>query len=656
MKTLAILIMMALMPSLFAVGQPVKRQVSKVKPTAAHVHNLSFKLLRDNSNDPVPFAIAKVYRGKTFISGGISDIEGLVKLKGAFKINDKVIFNVGGYKQLSYKLTRKSLIEKGDIIVHLIENIEAMNEVVISYKRPIMSKDEVSTGGRLAAQEIVGLSSRSKASSRHKVRRERDYNNQKVNYGYSTSNISDNLSGNNEFKSKKPNLWIRTKDEPTSTFSADVDVASYGFCRRILDQGALPEEESVRPEEFINAMHYDYAAPSGNEIIATNTTLVDCPWAFGHKLLRVGLKTKNIAFDSVPPCNLVFLLDVSGSMSGEGRLDYVKQSMIMLTEQLRPQDMVSIVVYAGAAGIVLDGAKGTEKATIIGALERLESGGSTAGGAGIELAYQTAKNHFIDGGINRVILCTDGDFNVGVSSESGLEELIETKRKTNIFLSVLGYGMGNYKDNKLETLAGKGNGNYAYINTLADAKKVLVQQMSGTLMTLAKDCKFQISFNDKAVKKYKLIGYEDRLLNNQDFANDKKDAGEVGAGQTVTLFYELDMKVNYVWDKPEPQLAVLKVRYKLPEQDTSTLRTTTILNKSEPLNLVPKSTVLAISAAAFALQLQSNITRFDFEENAKLLIGHDLHKTEDGAQLLNYIKLAGKLMKEDGGSARYEDD
>lgn len=343
-------------------------------------------------------------------------------------------------------------------------------------------------------------------------------------------------------------------------------------------------------------------------------------------------------------------------MSGEGRLDYVKQSMIMLTEQLRPQDMVSIVVYAGAAGIVLDGAKGTEKATIIGALERLESGGSTAGGAGIELAYQTAKNHFIDGGINRVILCTDGDFNVGVSSESGLEELIETKRKTNIFLSVLGYGMGNYKDNKLETLAGKGNGNYAYINTLADAKKVLVQQMSGTLMTLAKDCKFQISFNDKAVKKYKLIGYEDRLLNNQDFANDKKDAGEVGAGQTVTLFYELDMKVNYVWDKPEPQLAVLKVRYKLPEQDTSTLRTTTILNKSEPLNLVPKSTVLAISAAAFALQLQSNITRFDFEENAKLLIGHDLHKTEDGAQLLNYIKLAGKLMKEDGGSARYEDD
>jgi Ca-activated chloride channel family protein len=335
------------------------------------------------------------------------------------------------------------------------------------------------------------------------------------------------------------NPFISTKSEPRSTFSIDVDRASYSNVRRFLGDGVLPPRDAVRIEELVNYFPYAYASPTGEHPIVVTADMMPAPWRPEHRLVRIAMQAKRIAPAKLPPSNLVFLIDVSGSMMPANKLPLVQQSLRLLVEQLREEDRVALVVYAGNAGLVLPSTAGSDKQTILAAIDRLSAGGSTAGGAGIRLAYDVAKQNFMKNGNNRVILATDGDFNVGASSDAELVELIEAKRAEGTYLTVLGVGMGNYKDSKMEKLADKGNGNYAYIDDLMEARKTLVQEMGGTLVTVAKDVKLQVEFNPARVRAYRLIGYENRALRDEDFTDDRKDAGEVGAGHSVTALYEI---------------------------------------------------------------------------------------------------------------------
>lgn len=394
---------------------------------------------------------------------------------------------------------------------------------------------------------------------------------------------------NESYGHSNENRFKPAKDEPLSTFSIDVDAASYSNMRRFVNQGQIPPKDAIRTEELINYFSYNYSKPTGKDPVKITTEAGECPWNKNHRLVRIGIKAKEIAEENLPASNLVFLIDVSGSMCGPTRLDLVKSSLKLLVNNLREKDKVAIVVYAGAAGEVLPSTSGNDKQKIREALEGLSAGGSTAGGAGIQLAYKIAKQNLIKGGNNRVILCTDGDFNVGVSNKEQLESLIETERKSGVFLTVLGYGMGNYKDDKMQILAQKGNGNHAYIDNIQEANKILVQEFGGTIYTVAKDVKLQIEFNPAKVLSYRLIGYETRLLNKEDFNDDTKDAGEMGAGHTVTAFYEI-VPVGVKGDYPgnvdklkyqdEPankntqstgsnELLTVKLRYKEPEGDKS---------------------------------------------------------------------------------------
>src|SRR6266567_2945403 len=335
------------------------------------------------------------------------------------------------------------------------------------------------------------------------------------------------------------NPFLDAKDNPLSTFSIDVDTASYSNVRRFINEGSLPPKDAVRVEEMINYFIYDYAQPTDEKPFAVHVDLASCPWETSHRLVRIGLKGKEIATDKRGPSNLVFLLDVSGSMTPRERLPLVKQAMRLLVEKLTENDRVAIVVYAGASGLALPSITGDHKEQILEALENLQSSGSTNGAEGIQLAYKIAADNFIKGGVNRVILATDGDFNIGVTNQGDLIRLIETKAKSGVFLSVLGVGTDNLKDSTMQKLADKGNGNYAYLDSIDEARKVLVQQINGTLMTIAKDVKIQVEFNPARVASYRLIGYEKRMLRKEDFNNDKVDAGEIGAGHTVTALYEI---------------------------------------------------------------------------------------------------------------------
>ena len=345
------------------------------------------------------------------------------------------------------------------------------------------------------------------------------------------------INGNTEEYSKiDENPFLSAKANPLSTFSIDVDVASYANVRRFINENRLPYPDAVRIEEMINYFDYDYINPTEDHPFSINTEVGECPWNNDHYLVHVGLQGEKMANEDLPPSNLVFLLDVSGSMNAPNKLPLLKSAFKLLVSQLDKNDRIAIAVYAGAAGLVLPSTPASHQEIIIDALNSLEAGGSTAGGAGIKLAYKIAQDNFIQGGNNRVILATDGDFNVGASSEGELVRMIEEKRENGVFLSVLGFGTGNYKDSKMEQIADKGNGNYAYIDNILEAKKVLVNEMGGTLYTIAKDVKIQVEFNPAIIKGYRLIGYENRIMAAEDFNDDTKDAGELGAGHTVTAF------------------------------------------------------------------------------------------------------------------------
>ena len=383
-----------------------------------------------------------------------------------------------------------------------------------------------------------------------------------------------------EYSYIEENGYRNVADSPLSTFSVDVDTASYGNVRRMIRSGSSIPADAVRIEELINYFDYDYPEPGGDEPFSVTTEYSDCPWNEEHRLLMIGLQAKEIDFETRPASNLVFLLDVSGSMYSDDKLPLVQKAFIILAENLDKKDRVSIVTYAGYESVVLDGVPGNQTAKIAAALEDLEAGGSTAGAAGIQKAYELAEKNFIPGGNNRVILATDGDLNVGISSESGLTRLIQEKKKSGVHLSVLGVGTGNIKDNKMEALADNGDGNYSYLDSLYEAKKVLVDEMGGTLITVAKDVKIQVEFNPEYVAGYRLVGYENRVLRNEDFSNDKVDAGEIGSGHTVTALYEIipggagGQNLKYQKEaKPvgSTELLTVSLRYKAPNGDKSRL-------------------------------------------------------------------------------------
>ncbi|MCP3979407.1 MAG: DUF3520 domain-containing protein [bacterium] len=425
----------------------------------------------------------------------------------------------------------------------------------------------------------------------------------------------------------------RVIEQPLSTFSIDVDTASYSNVRRFLRGGQLPPTGAVRIEEMVNYFRYDYPEPTGPEPFAIQVEVSEAPWDRRHRLAQVGIKGRDISPAQRPAGNFVFLLDVSGSMRSPAKLPLVKQSMRMLTETLTGSDHVSIVVYAGAAGLVLAPTSGDDSSTILHAIARLEAGGTTAGGAGIQLAYATARQAFIEGGINRVILCTDGDFNVGVSDRGGLRKLIKKQAESGVFLSVLGFGMGNYKDSTLEELADRGNGNYAYIDELREARKVLVDEAGSTLVTIAKDVKIQVEFNPAEVAAYRLIGYENRLLRDHDFNDDKVDAGEVGAGHTVTALYEL-VPAGVAFDRPQidplryqiparltdeagrGELMTVKVRYKRPDEKTSRPLSLSVVDRGTSLAAASPDFKFAAAVAALGMQLRDSELLGDLSSDA----------------------------------------
>ncbi|WP_213280064.1 vWA domain-containing protein [Chryseobacterium indologenes] len=432
------------------------------------------------------------------------------------------------------------------------------------------------------------------------------------------------------------NPFELTRSQPLSTFSIDVDNASYSNVRRMINNGQRVDKNAVRIEEMVNYFKYDYPQPQNEDPFSINTEYSESPWNPKHKLLKIGLQGKNIPMDRLPASNLIFLIDVSGSMNAENKLPLLKSSFKVLLNQLRPKDKVGIVVYAGSAGMVLPPTSAAEKDKIIEALDHLQAGGSTAGGAGIELAYKLAQENFVKDGNNRVIIATDGDFNVGMSSTSDLQTLIEDKRKSGVFLTCLGFGMGNYKDNTLETLADKGNGNYAYIDNMQEANKFLGKEFAGSMYAIAKDVKIQIEFNPEYVKSYRLIGYENRKLKNEDFVNDKIDAGELGSGHIVTALYEVipadvqsdfvpkdnDLKYTQNTSSKEfgDELATIKFRYKKPDGNTSREISKIIKNDGSRISSASPDFKFASSVAWFGLVLRNSelITRKDLSDIEKL--------------------------------------
>ncbi len=472
-------------------------------------------------------------------------------------------------------------------------------------------------------------------------------------------NISnDDLSEDTEsYENFVENQFESAVSNPVSTFSIDVDNASYTNIRRFLNNGQAVPKDAVRIEEMINFFKYDYAQPTGKHPFAIHTEYSDAPWNKKHKLLRIALKGKEIPTDKLPKSNFVFLVDISGSMSNYNKLPLLKSSMKVLLDELRPDDRVSIVYYASGVGVLLEPTRAANKQKIIHAIDNMSAGGGTSGEAGLELAYKMAEKNFIKNGNNRIILATDGDFNIGKSTDEDMQKLIEEKRKTGVYLTCLGFGMGNYKDSKLMTLSEKGNGNYAYIDNIQEANRFLGKEFKGSMFAIAKDVKIQIEFNPKHVQSYRLIGYESRKLRNEDFTNDAIDAGELGSGHTVTALYEvipvgvesrfftpsseLKYSQNIVSDIFHNELATVKFRYKKPGQEKSIEMVETVKNKRVALNRSSKDFRFATAVAWFGLKLRDSQLITDKEsKNIADLAKQGLQNDDDGykAEFIRLVK------------------
>ena len=430
---------------------------------------------------------------------------------------------------------------------------------------------------------------------------------------------------NTERYQKQPDQPVKAvAQEPVSTFSIDVDTGSYANVRRFLNDGGLPPEDAVRIEEIVNYFPYNYPLPTGTHPFAIHTQTVDSPWQPEAKLIKIGIQAQDLAKKELPPANLVFLVDVSGSMDEPDKLPLVKKTLRILTEQLRPQDKVTLITYADGEALVLPPTSGDNKDEILRAINKLQAGGSTAGESALKMAYEQAQKAYVKNGINRILLATDGDFNVGVSSTDALKSMVAEKRKSGISLTTLGFGTGNYNEDMMEQIADAGDGNYSYIDNEKEAKKVLQHQLTSTLATVAQDVKIQVEFNPATVKEYRLVGYTNRTLRNEDFNNDKVDAGDIGSGHSVTAIYEIIPQGKQGWlndsryqkapaaSGSKNEYAFVKVRYKLPGQSTSKLIEQAVPAVSIPLAQADEDTRLALAAASYAQALRGD------EYNGKL--------------------------------------
>ncbi len=599
-----------------------------------------------------------------FIEGVVTDsakqpITGVnVLVKGTSR---GVVTNINGYYKIGVKSTDKYLEFSFIGMVPQTVEIKSRTRIDVVLENDAVDLEEVVVVTGYATQHVApGI--RVRGQSKQMV------NNEMASYPVNLFIVADMDCNTENYATIHENGYKEVAKDPLSTFSVDVDRAAYSNVRRFLNSGQLPPVDAVRIEEMINYFNYEYKGPTNNHPFAVHHEMAICPWNKEHYLMKIGLKGREIPKDNLPPSNLVFLIDVSGSMSPANRLPLLKSAFQLLVEELRPQDKVSIVVYAGASGCVLEPTPGNQKQTILDALNRLQAGGSTAGGAGLKLAYQKAEESFIKGGNNRIILATDGDFNVGVSSNAEMERLVTDKRDKGIFITVLGFGMGNYKDDRLELIANKGNGNYAFIDNLQEAQKTLVQEFGGTLFTIAKDVKFQIEFNPSKVLAYRLIGYENRLLNAEDFNNDKKDAGEIGAGHTVTALYEIipvgatdaaswvkqidPLKYQKSTQTNEPvseEWLTLKLRYKQPDGDQSTLIEIPVKGKVKTFNDATNNFRFAASVAGFGMLLRNSEYKGELSYSVVQEMARNARgKDEDGfkAEMIRLIKTAETLNKQ----------
>jgi Ca-activated chloride channel family protein len=590
-----------------------------------------------STGEAIPFASIAIYQQgeQKLLTGTTTNLDGMYQIDHLKSGIYQLVCTYIGYQKVIVDSIH--LPEGGQITrdIHLSEGVELM-EVELLYERPLIEKTK--TSKVTSRQEIQNMAVRdiSSVSSQAAGVSQDAFGNSNVRGSRTEGTVyfidgikmrgSVNLEqqkngevlGHEEYASLQENSFLKTESNPLSTFSSDVDVASYANIRRYLNDGYLPPPDAVRIEEMLNYFRYSSKEVDDGETFAINHQLVKCPWAEEHKLLRISINTEKINRAELAASNLVFLIDVSGSMNSADKLPLLQKSLRLLVNNLRKEDHVAIVVYASSSGMVLKPTPGDEKARILSAISQLQAGGSTAGAVGIELAYKLAEENFKKGHNNRVILATDGDFNVGISSESALLKLIEKKRESGVFLSVLGFGGGNYMDAKMETLADNGNGNYAYIDNIMEAKKVLVEEMGATLHVVAKDTKFQIEFNPAVVSAYRLIGYENRILAAEDFNDDAKDAGDIGAGHFVTALYEIiphgkNLQMVDIDDLKyksqdstlafADELATLKVRHKKPGSEESTLNSQTIENKTEALD--PDLSFLA-AIAGFGMILRES--------------------------------------------------
>lgn len=568
------------------------------------------KITDKETGGPLIAAIVSVANTQT---GTSTDFDGNYQLELAPGVYDLEIKYIG-YETM---LVKELKVKPDEVLIQDFELVQSnvhLELIIVESNREKQLSEQAVSVEVISSHRIQNINSkRSKKNS---------------NKGFNSPNNSSVWAGHNteEYDRIYENEFISVNDEPLSTFSIDVDAASYSNMRRfIVKQGMLPPPDAVRTEEMINYFNYDYPQPVGEHPFSVTTEVAPCPWNPENKLIHVGLQAKEIDMKESVPNNLVFLIDVSGSMSNPDKLPMVKRSLNMLVENLKDNDRIAIVVYAGAAGLVLPSTKGKNKESIFQAIDQLSAGGSTAGGQGIKLAYKVARENFMEKGNNRVILATDGDFNVGPSSDAALVRIIEKEREDNVFLTVLGFGTGNYKDSKMEQLADKGNGNYAYIDNMLEAKKVLVNEMGGTLVAIAKDVKFQLEFNPLNVRSYRLIGYENRLLNKEDFNDDTKDAGEMGMGHTVTALYEVvpaNGKGETGKAKVDPlkyqqtsmseaaqnaqELLAIKLRYKQPDERKSQIFSLAVLDNLKDSDDASENFRWSAAVAQFGMLLRNS--------------------------------------------------
>lgn len=569
----------------------------------SHASMINIKgVVSEKNGTPMPYVIIELYQKSAKLKSTASNQTGQYSFSdipsGVYDLKFKFI----GFETLTKSNLTITSTSLTTINVQMVEELKNLEEVKVISKKTVNTEVAygVSLVNAISADESISYTWSAPTTTNNKISYRDSYKipvvtGAKTVYDqYDIADIekdirkNDNINYSEAYNEIIENKFINSNENATSTFSIDVDNASYSNIRRMISYNQMPPKNAVRIEEMINYFKYDYAKPTGNDPFAVNTEIMSCPWNTKSKILLIGMQGKQLNYAQINPSNLVFLVDVSGSMSEANKLPLVKQSLKILVDNLQANDKIALVVYAGNAGLVLPSTAVKNKEVIYNAIDNLSAGGSTAGGAGIKLAYKIAEENMIAGGNNRVVMCTDGDFNVGVSSNEEMKKLIEEERNKKIYITMCGFGMGNYKDDKMETIADNGNGNYFYIDNLNEANKVFKTDMKATLFTIAKDVKLQLYFNPNQIASYRLIGYENRMLAKEDFDNDKKDAGELGAGHTVTALYEVVLKdnssttINLNKDLTK-QLAqeeinfnqedylILKMRYKNPDDSTSHL-------------------------------------------------------------------------------------